>query len=117
MILLRDFCEEAFLVQTEKGFETTILTSTDMIEEIKKINEDYRKNYGLDEDEEDFIKIIDDEKEHLEECMEDYYNNKELQKEFNYNEELFKKKCIEHYRELKQSLQDDIKKNRIENDI
>ena len=110
MILTRDFYEKAYLVQTKEGFETTILTPTDMIEEIKEINEDYRKNYGL---EKDFIKIIDDEKEYLEECMEDYYNDKELQKEFNYNKELFKKHCIEHYSELKQSLQDDIKKNRI----
>ena len=76
------------------SWQTSIFTPDNMIEEIKGINEDYRKNYGLDEDEEDFIKIIDDEKEHLEEYMEDYYNNKELQKEFNYNEELFKKNVL-----------------------
>lgn len=102
MILPYDFYQKAYLVQTEEGFETTILTPADMIEEIKEINEDYRKNYRV---EKDIIKIIDDEKEYLEECMEDYYNYKELQKEFNYNEELFKKNCIEHYKELKQSLE------------
>ena len=112
MILTRDFFIKAGLETNKYGdWQTTIFTPPEMIKEIKEINEDYRRNYGLDEDEEDFIKIIDDEKEHLEECMEDYYNNKELQKEFNYNEELFKKKCIELYRELKQSLQDSINKN------
>lgn len=115
MTLNPDLFVKALLTTDEYGsWQTSILTPDDMIEEIKGINEDYKKLYQTDED---LIKIIDDEKEHLEECIEDYYNNKELQKEFNYNEELFKKQCIELYRELKQSLQDSIKKNRMENDI
>ena len=109
MTLNPDLFVKALLTTDEYGsWQTSMFTSDDMIEEIRGINEDYKKLYQTDED---LIKIIDDEKEHLEECMEDYYNNKELQKEFNYNEELFKKKCIELYRELKQSLQDSINKN------
>ena len=122
MILTRDFFIKAGLERNKYGYwQTTIFTPPEMIEEIKEINEDYRKNYGLDEDEEDFIKIIDDEKEFIKESMADFDNNEEIQKSFNYDREVYRKTSEklfkEYYKKLKQSLQDDIKKNRMENDI
>ena len=70
------------------SWQTSIFTPDDMIEEIKRINEDYKKLYETDDD---LIKIIDYKKEFIEESMADFDNNKELQKDFNYDRELYKK--------------------------
>ena len=66
------------------SWQTSIFTPDDMIEEIKRINEDYKKLYETDDD---LIKIIDYKKEFIEESMADFDNNKELQKDFNYDRE------------------------------
>ena len=70
------------------SWQTSIFTPDNMIEEIKGINEDYKKLYETDDD---LIKVIDYKKEFIEESMEDFDNNKELQKDFNYDRELYKK--------------------------
>lgn len=97
MILLPDFVRKAHLEMSKyRGFQTTIFTPPEMI---KEINEDYRKNYGLDEDEEDFIKIIDDEKEFVEESMTDFDNDEELQELFNYDRESYRKTSEKLFKE------------------
>ena len=70
------------------SWQTSIFTPDNMIEEINGINEDYKKLYETDDD---LIKIIDYKKEFIEESMADFDNNKELQKDFNYDRELYKK--------------------------
>ncbi|MEI0559140.1 hypothetical protein [Brachyspira intermedia] len=89
MTLNPDLFLKAHLETDEYGsWQTSIFTPNDMIEEIKGINEDYKKLYQTDDD---LIKVIDYKKEFIEESMADFDNNKELQKDFNYDRELYKK--------------------------
>ena len=109
MILTRDFFIKASLERNKYGnWQTTIFTPPEMIKEIKEINEDYRNNYGSDEYDKDFIKIIDDEKEFIKESMADFDNNEEIQKSFNYDREAYRKTSEklfkEYYEKIKQFL-------------
>ena len=88
MTLALNFIDNANLITDDNGnLITSQFTSSEMIEEIKTINEYYKQEYETDED---LIKIIDYEKEFIEECMIDFDNNKELQKIFNYDREAYR---------------------------
>ncbi|WP_300716457.1 hypothetical protein [uncultured Brachyspira sp.] len=64
MTINPNFIDKAFIFHDENGdLETSIFTPPDMIEEIKGINEDYKKLYETDDD---LIKIIDYDEEEIE---------------------------------------------------
>lgn len=78
---------KARLETNEYGsWQTSIFTPDNMVEEIKGINEDYKKLYQTDDD---LIKIIDYKKEFIEESLTDFDNSEGLQKDFNYDREAY----------------------------
>ena len=88
MTLNPDLFLKARLETNEYGsWQTSIFTPDNMIEEIKGINEDYKKLYETDDD---LIKVIDYKKEFIEESMADFDNSEGLQKDFNYDREAYK---------------------------
>lgn len=94
MTLDPNFIDDANLIIGDNGLITTQLTSSEMIEEIKAINEYYKQIYETDED---FIKIIDYKKEFIEERMIDFDNDKELQEIFNYDKEAYREYSEKFY--------------------
>ena len=93
MTLDPNFVDKAFiLIEESGGWKTSLLTPPEMIDEIKRINKEFKITNKTDKD---LIKIIDYEKEYIE----DYNNDEKLQKLFNYDIEAFKKNCIKIFRE------------------
>lgn len=114
MTLDPNFITEANIITDDDGnFITSIFTPLDKIEVIKEINEQHKQLYGIDKD---LIKIIDHEKEFMEECMEEYYNDEELQKLFNYDLEAYIENNREFFQEFYQKMQEISKKIKLEED-